>query len=771
MNRRKSAVAGTAVAVLAAAGGVTALLWPSDQGGQAAAALTVAAVPPDPAAQQPELHAELDSLDLATTPNGGAELPQRDTRKFSMVSVSWNDPAVAPQGAIEVRTRSVKTGSWSGWETLGVAEPAADRPDEVARTHGATDAIWTGLSDGVAARIAGGGTVPAALKINLIDTDAKGGKGGQGGGEEVSPSAQPSVSDSAEPAGDEITESPDPQVSDLPTEPATEPVPDETSQPPATTAPPAGTPSTGTGPAPESTSAVPVPTSTVPVKAQLPAYVSRAGWNADESLVKYAIEYTNDARMVWVHHTGFGNAYTCAQSASVVRGIQVNDVKVKGLSDMGYNFLVDACGTLYEGRKGGVTNAVIGAHTVGFNTGSVGIALLGDYTTLKPSDAAMTTIAQVAAARLGAYNHSPTGIASMTEGVANRYWKQGSTVTFPAISGHKDGEKGTNGGYLTECPGTNLYSQLNTIRARSVQQITGLAGKSLAGGLSVGGIFYVRNAVTFDWVVSTPSAQIAKFEVQIDGQTVATLPGTARTSGNIAVPTGSHWIRVRATHVAGGTALTGAYKVVGDVTAPSLSGPAIVTRTGTVTATSVPIAVTYKASDAVKLYTVTATKPARTNLVPTGTAWKTTVKPGVNTTYSLTARDASLNGRTAAVTTRTTLVAETAGKKTGTWATRKATGHLGGRALAATKKNTKLTYAFTGRSASLIFSRGTTTGKADIYLDGKKVATVDTKSGSTSYRQALWSKSFKAGKHTVVVVVAGTSGRPAVITDGLAYVS
>ncbi|GAA2882652.1 hypothetical protein Acy02nite_04920 [Actinoplanes cyaneus] len=766
MNRRQSLTAGTAVAVLAAAGGVTALLWPGDDG-QRAAEVSISSIPPDPAAQQPELHAELDSLDLTAAAGGGAELPQRDTRRFSMVSVSWNDPAAAPQGTIEVRTRGARTGTWSAWRTLGVAEAAADRPDEVARTHGATDAIWTGESNGVAARIAGGGTLPAALKINLIDTDAK---GGQGGGE-PSPSAEPSASESTEPVEDEITESPDPQVSDVPTEPAIEPVPSQTAAEPTTTVPPVSTTTTTTSPAPEATATVPVPTSTVPVKAQLPAYVSRAGWNADESLVKYAIDVAGEARMVWVHHTGFGNDYTCAQAASVVRGIQVNDVKVKGLSDMGYNFLVDACGTLYEGRKGGVSKAVIGAHTVGFNTASVGIALLGDYTKLKVSDAAMTTIAQVAAARLGAYNYSPTSTATMVEGVTGRYWKQGASVSFPRISGHKDGEKGTSGNYLTECPGTNLYSQLNTIRARSAQQITGLAGKSLAGGLSIGGVFYVRNAVTFDWVVSTPSAQIARFDVQVDGRTVATLPGTARSSGGIALTPGSHWVRVQATHVAGGTALTGAYRVVADVTAPALSGPSIVTRTGTVTTTAVPMAVVYKASDAVKLYTVTATKPARVNLVPTGTAWNTTARPGAKVTYSLTARDASLNGRTSAVTTKTTLVAETAGKKTGTWAVRKSGSHLGGRALAATKKNTKLTYAFTGRSASLIFSRARTTGKADIFLDGKKVATVDTKSTGSKYRQALWSKSFKAGKHTVVVVVAGTSGRPTVVADGLAYVS
>jgi hypothetical protein len=55
-------------------------------------------------------------------------------------------------------------------------------------------------------------------------------------------------------------------------------------------------------------------------------------------------------------------------------------------------------------------------------------------------------------------------------------------------------------------------------------------------------------------------------------------------------------------------------------------------------------------------------------------------------------------------------------------------------------------------------------------VDGKRVTTLDTKSGSTLYRQAMWSKSFTTGKHTVSIVVLATSGRPTVVSDGLAYI-
>ncbi len=462
--------------------------------------------------------------------------------------------------------------------------------------------------------------------------------------------------------------------------------------------------------------------------------------------------------------------YTCADSASVVRGIQANDVKVKGLDDMGYNFLVDQCGTLFEGRRGGVTNAVIGAHTVGFNTGSAGIALLGDYTAAHPTAAAETTIAQVAAARLGAYGFNPTSTAQMTEGVTDRKWPINSTVTFPRISGHKDGEQ-TSAGYLTECPGTYLYDDLPAIRAQSVQMITGLTARSLAGGLWAGSAFYVRTSVTINWAVDTPSASIGRFELLVDGKVAATQPGTARTA-TTSLAAGAHSVTVRAVHVSGATAVTPTYKVYADVTAPAIpTAPAPNLRTGTYSTTSAPVTVSFRATDNVKLWTVTASKPAAANLATTATSWYAAMRPGANTTFTLTARDVPGNTRTVSVVRKANLLAETKAAKSGSWSARSSGSYLSGKALAATKKNAKLTYTFTGRSAALLFSRGAKTGQAYVYLDGKKVATVDTRSSSTLYRQALFVRSVTAAKHTLAVVVVGTSGRPTVVSDGLAYIS
>ena len=84
-----------------------------------------------------------------------------------------------------------------------------------------------------------------------------------------------------------------------------------------------------------------------------------------------------------------------AQAAAILRGIEVYHVKSNGWNDIGYNFLVDRYGTVYEGRAGGVDRNVIGAHALGFNTGSVGVAVMGTFTSAAPP-AAVETVARQA---------------------------------------------------------------------------------------------------------------------------------------------------------------------------------------------------------------------------------------------------------------------------------------------------------------------------------------------------------------------------------------
>ncbi|MFF7213092.1 peptidoglycan recognition protein [Streptomyces sp. NPDC008238] len=187
-----------------------------------------------------------------------------------------------------------------------------------------------------------------------------------------------------------------------------------------------------------------------------PRIVTRFGWGADEQLRNEDSEFTDAISAIFVHHTATGNDYECSDSPSVIRGIYRYHVKSSGWRDIGYNFLVDKCGNIYEGRSGGVSKAVFGAHTLGFNEHTMGIAVLGDYSEERPSGEALSAVARLAAWKLGIYGRNPEGMTYLVSGGSNRYPK-GTRVHMNVISGHRDG-------FNTQCPGTVLYDDLGIIR-------------------------------------------------------------------------------------------------------------------------------------------------------------------------------------------------------------------------------------------------------------------------------------------------------------------
>ncbi|MEV6303617.1 N-acetylmuramoyl-L-alanine amidase [Actinoplanes sp. NPDC051861] len=771
MQRRWAIGIGTAVAVLAAGGGVAALTLSSGSDtGSAASGITV--LPPDPNAEPPRIETELHTVDIAGT-GGSADLPQRDTKKFSLLGLTWADPKDAPKGTVEVRTRSVATGEWSGWQALEKSDIGPDGAEAAAdKRRGGTEPLWVGPSDGVAARIAGSGAaLPSGLRLDLIDPGAEsgepveetkgGGTGGGTGGGEPDPSA--TVPDPAatttDPAPTETTEPEPTGTTPAATTPATtDPTTTAPTTAPTTTAP--TTAPTTTAPTTAPTTVTPVPTSTVPVKAQFPAYFTRYSWGADER-IRGNIEIANEVKLLWVHHTATTNDYDCSESAAIVRSIYSYHVKSNGWSDIGYNYLLDKCGRLFEGRWGGVENPVIGAHTQGFNTNYAAISVIGNFESAKSNTAVETMIAQVAAARLGKYNYNPTSSVTVTAGVANGKFKAGQSVTLPRVSGHRDAD-------ATACPGANLYSRLAAIRTVSQEMVTGMTLQSVTGGGYSAGAWYVKNRAQLTWSMSTASEKVAQFEVQVDGATVTTLPGTARTVAVTLAP-GRHTVAVRAVHTSGSTARVTA-TIWGDVTPPGYNtASSVVLRTGTVNATAVPVTFGFSATDNAKLAGYTISRPRAGSAAATAKSWATTVRPGA-TVYTVTAKDVAGNARATSLTRTVVLSAESAATKTGSWTKKTGSGYLGGKALSATAKNRKLTWKFTGRSASLIFSRTTKSGKVAIYLDGKKVNTIDLKASRNAHRQAVWTRTLGYGKHTVAIVVLGTSGRPTVISDGLAYV-
>jgi uncharacterized protein with LGFP repeats len=188
-----------------------------------------------------------------------------------------------------------------------------------------------------------------------------------------------------------------------------------------------------------------------------PRIVSRSSWGADESLREPGFLYTNSVKVAFVHHTASGNNYSCSQAPSVIRSIYRYHVVTNGWRDIGYNFLVDKCGNIYEGRAGGVDKPVVGAHTLGFNSDSMGVAVIGTFDTSAPSAEVLDGVAALSAWKLGLYGVDPRGRTYLESAGGNLYPK-GVKARLNVISGHRDG-------YATDCPGAQLYGKLGTVRS------------------------------------------------------------------------------------------------------------------------------------------------------------------------------------------------------------------------------------------------------------------------------------------------------------------
>ncbi len=216
--------------------------------------------------------------------------------------------------------------------------------------------------------------------------------------------------------------------------------------------------------APATTTAALPAAYTASPRAVPPAMLSRTQWGANVFISKPSL-YAAAVRFAVIHHTAGVNAYAAADSAAIVRGIQLYHVQGNGWNDVGYNFVVDKYGQIFEGRNGGIDRAVIGAHAVGFNAGSVGIAVIGSYGKAGISSAAQEAIKRLLGWRLDVAHVDPLSTLSWSSGGNPRY-PRGIPVFLRAVSGHRDTG-------FTDCPGDALYRSLDGLSASIAA--TGLA--------------------------------------------------------------------------------------------------------------------------------------------------------------------------------------------------------------------------------------------------------------------------------------------------------
>ena len=327
------------------------------------------------------------------------------TGEFLVAGLSWDgDDELAHGTRIHLRVR--EDGVWSDW---------LETPDDQAGGAGrnGTAPFVTGGADAVQVHVSGRPTdLPAGLELNLLRA-----------GSEASSSAR---------------------------EPASDVAPAFLVQP-AVDRPVAVTPAVAA--AAVLTAAVPAPT-----------ILTRAQWGADESIRDGWEAGLAPLRAAVVHHTAGTNTYTADQSAQIVANIYYYHAVTLDWGDVGYNFLVDKFGTVFEGRYGSVDAGAglmrIGAHAVGYNTYSMGISAMGNYSEIAAEQVILDRMRDVIAWRFS--TDSGFDMASLASFPANAYHDD---LYLPRVFGHRDV-------IATVCPGDDISSRIPALLA-AVNEVMG----------------------------------------------------------------------------------------------------------------------------------------------------------------------------------------------------------------------------------------------------------------------------------------------------------
>lgn len=352
---------------------------------------------------------------------GGSELvstPQEVTG-YGAVGVTWAHGLRLEESEISVEVRTETADTWTAWMPVQYdAEHGPDpRSDEARHARPGTDALLVGDVDGVQVRVTTpDGAAPADLRLAVIDP-----------GE----------------AEDSAVEAPAIDTREL----------DATEQAAAST-PTSAAPTVAT----DATEAIDLRAGAFTPK---PVIYSRAQWGADEGMRDKSSLHYFEVHAGFVHHTVNANDYTQAEVPGLLRSIYAYHTKSRGWSDIGYNYLVDRFGRIWEGRAGGVDRPVVGAHTLGYNDYSFAMSAIGNFDTAQ----APAVMVQAYGA-LFAWKLSLHGVdASSPRQVVGR-------STFQAINGHRDADS-------TACPGRYLYAKIGRIRELATRAQRGWSGREL----------------------------------------------------------------------------------------------------------------------------------------------------------------------------------------------------------------------------------------------------------------------------------------------------
>lgn len=193
-----------------------------------------------------------------------------------------------------------------------------------------------------------------------------------------------------------------------------------------------------------------------------PPIIARSAWARGSAPPKVAPEY-GAVRLAFVHHTENPNGYLAGEVTAMLRAIFAFHRYVRGWNDIGYNFVIDAFGRIFEARAGGVDEPVCGAQAGGYNLVSSGVAVLGSFSATPISPSARRALTRLLAWKLALHGVPAQGRVSVRVNPAGAVYSRypaRALVSLPRIAGHRDGDS-------TDCPGDVLYGELQGVRGEA----------------------------------------------------------------------------------------------------------------------------------------------------------------------------------------------------------------------------------------------------------------------------------------------------------------
>ncbi|MDX6663747.1 MAG: hypothetical protein QOG09_1849 [Solirubrobacterales bacterium] len=196
-----------------------------------------------------------------------------------------------------------------------------------------------------------------------------------------------------------------------------------------------------------------------------PAIVSRKGWDPNNKCKPRRKASLGKVKAGVVHHTVNTNTYKPSAEKGLVLAICKFHRDGNGWDDIGYNALSSRSGKIYEGRAGGLTKAVIGAHAQGFNNQTTSVSSIGDHRSVKIGSAELNAIEDYLAWKLITVHHlDPNSQTTLTSGGGSlNRWPKGAKVKVYRVTFHS---KLGN----TECPGPAGRHQVTAIRKATAKR-------------------------------------------------------------------------------------------------------------------------------------------------------------------------------------------------------------------------------------------------------------------------------------------------------------